>query len=368
MAEPKIPSSNQRAAQRVGPQSEDLSTESQPDKKLQVPNAGRVENDQSPMHSDMSVDSDLNRELFESPIDAEFGDASQGDQDRPRVDLGQLDGTINATYGVPESQTTATGTSANLDHSSQDLSKAIATISQPEWVHDRSDRETNKESTIQKATPHADIPGNLDDNTQHPLQMEMQSIMTPHSTGFAESTPIVGEAIEKRDSSATSQTDIPEANMVDGDEQQGNETHDRTSARPAVQPAGEHTIQRANQMTFMPPPSAPASMLWSLKSSSRAKWLTQKLNDPAIYRRLISVTVILFSQGRAKESKAVGQFTIDLIGEVIWNEELPSFMEAAALPDDKDSIFPLLNQAAEIIKVHDPVSSAFLDGLMSLMD
>ena len=131
------------------------------------------------------------------------------------------------------------------------------------------------------------------------------------------------------------------------------------------------TVPATVQPPAMPPPAAPASMLWSLRPSQRSKQPGEQIHDPSICGRLIAVTVILFRMGKANHASNLGQFTIDLIGKELWDQELPTYMNAPPLDDDNDAILPLLKGTVEILKNPergDLVSAGFLEAIVVLMD
>lgn len=122
------------------------------------------------------------------------------------------------------------------------------------------------------------------------------------------------------------------------------------------------------QHVLMPPPAAPASMLWSIRPSDTARHGDDQTIDGFVYARLISAVVTLFRMGKGKESKAIAQYTIDLIGEKLWKEQLAHYMSIGPEPDDGNWVPMLLSEAAEDLKRVDPVSSGFLSILMGLLD
>ena len=114
----------------------------------------------------------------------------------------------------------------------------------------------------------------------------------------------------------------------------------------------------------MPPPAAPASMLWSLQPSGRVNAAPELIGEPSVFGYLIPVCVILFRQGSAVEARKLGQYTIDLVGKKAWDAELPTYMAAPPLPDDRDQVMPLLRAAVQIVAYYDVTCSAFLDGML----
>ena len=123
-----------------------------------------------------------------------------------------------------------------------------------------------------------------------------------------------------------------------------------------------------DQHVLMPPPAAPASMLWSIRPSDTARHEDDQTTDGFVYARLISAVVTLFRMGKGKESKAIAQYTIDLIGEELWKEQLAHYMSIGPEPDDGNWVPMLLSEAAEDLKRVDPVSSGFLSILMAMLD
>ena len=123
-----------------------------------------------------------------------------------------------------------------------------------------------------------------------------------------------------------------------------------------------------DQHVLMPPPAAPASMLWSIRPSDTARHEDDQTTDGFVYARLISAVVTLFRMGKGKESKAIAQYTIDLIGEKLWKEQLAHYMSIGPEPDDGNWVPMLLSEAAEDLKRVDPVSSGFLSILMAMLD
>ena len=144
-----------------------------------------------------------------------------------------------------------------------------------------------------------------------------------------------------------------------------------TSEEAMASSAPGHLANDNDQPTarnHMPPPAAPASLLWSLKSSGRSKEKVHQIKDPAIGSRLTSSAVILFRLGKAKEAKAVGQFAVDLCGSDVWDESLPHYLDHPRIDDDERNLIPLLQEVASFITAVDPMSSAFLSGMVFLMD
>lgn len=86
---------------------------------------------------------------------------------------------------------------------------------------------------------------------------------------------------------------------------------------------------------LMGPPSAPASLLWSFKASDNAKDAAARQDDPFVCARLVLAIVILFRKGgKASEIKAIGQFTIDLVGEREFYEWLEEYVWEPAMAVD----------------------------------
>ena len=134
-----------------------------------------------------------------------------------------------------------------------------------------------------------------------------------------------------------------------------------------AQQTNQPKAQQRDQSKSMPPPPDEYSVLRSLEPTHRAKPLNEQFKDPYVYCRLISVTVTLFRQGRIREAEALGEFTIDLIGEKAWRKELPTFTSADPLPDANECIITLLTKAAEAIKYHDYFNFAFLSGMIHML-
>ncbi|KAK5172813.1 uncharacterized protein LTR77_002933 [Saxophila tyrrhenica] len=135
------------------------------------------------------------------------------------------------------------------------------------------------------------------------------------------------------------------------------------SVAQASAPAPAPAASASPPHNSMPPPAAPASMLANLKLSSRAD-PEAHLTDPSIAGHLLPPIVILFRMGKASKSKALGQFAIDLIGEALWKQELPTYMNAAPLPSDEEAVNPLLWAAVRIIRMEDAERAGYLEGLL----
>lgn len=121
------------------------------------------------------------------------------------------------------------------------------------------------------------------------------------------------------------------------------------------------------QLGAMPPPAAPASMLYNIRASDTAKSTREQQKDPFVCSRLASAVVTLFRMGKAREAKALGQFAIDLMGEESWDEWLPLYMDEPPGKDDAEWVMTLLGDVAIALKTVDPASSGFLSILMSFM-
>lgn len=149
-------------------------------------------------------------------------------------------------------------------------------------------------------------------------------------------------------------------------------THTVGTSSEDNSPTGPFRSTTNSDCSLMPPPTAPASLLWSLKPSKKAKKVNSEVNglqtDPSIYRRLIAAVVILFRMGKALEAKKLGQYTLDLVGKRAWDEELPTYLGAQQEPGDADAVVPLLEQTVLMIRYYDPASSGYLQGMLSMMD
>ena len=79
-------------------------------------------------------------------------------------------------------------------------------------------------------------------------------------------------------------------------------------------PAADASIQtrQGSETDIMPPPTAPASMLYSLRSSGRARAPNQQITDPQPIAYLVASAVIMFRAGKGREAEKLGQFTIDI--------------------------------------------------------
>jgi hypothetical protein len=139
----------------------------------------------------------------------------------------------------------------------------------------------------------------------------------------------------------------------------------QTSSLQPLQASAVTNGNPSDTATSMPPPVAPASMLWSLQpSNTRSKPADEQLSEPSVIGRLVSACVILFREGSGAEARKLGQFTIDLIGQEAWFEYLRIYMNAAPLPEDREQIMTLLYEAVLFMKHVDLMSSAFLDGML----
>lgn len=120
---------------------------------------------------------------------------------------------------------------------------------------------------------------------------------------------------------------------------------------------------------LMPPPAAPASMLANLKESWRAI-PDKRLTDPSIVGHLLPAIVILFRLGKAKQSEMIGQFAVDLIGEELWRQELPEYLNAPSRKDDEANLQHLLVGAIRIIRMTDSDAerAGYLDGLCAALE
>ena len=138
----------------------------------------------------------------------------------------------------------------------------------------------------------------------------------------------------------------------------------QTSRLQAFQASTATNVNTSDTAASMPPPAAPASMLWSLQPSGRVNAAPELIGEPSVFGYLIPVCVILFRQGSAVEARKLGQYTIDLVGKKAWDAELPTYMAAPPLPDDRDQVMPLLRAAVQIVAYYDVTCSAFLDGML----
>lgn len=156
-----------------------------------------------------------------------------------------------------------------------------------------------------------------------------------------------------------------EEDLVLGDEVQGvgNEQYLNRAAEDLSGGGADNT-----ENGDMPPPNAPASMLYKLRASDMAKKGAEQNDDPFICSHLAVSAVTLFRMGKAKESKAVGQFAVDLLGEERWHEWLLKYMNEPPGEDDERWALPLLSDVATALREEDRSSSGFLSILIELMD
>lgn len=328
----------------------------------------------SPMLSDSPLDPKLERELFGTPLTTEPSLASPDKIPQSKAHHGgigpvsgidQMDGAGTVPNEGPSSQANETYVQDPDDRSQE--SQAVA------MDRTQSDSNTNATTQHEEGSLFSDRAGVTAGISELHLQQQTPVL------AVSEANTSIGDitrSYEEQDSSAGGQP----AGVVEEDKppatvklSNGGDSPNKGACTPTpigltAQQISQMITQKSTQQMLMPPPAAPASMLWTLKPSNRAKWPNEQLHDPAFCRRLIAVAVILFRQGRARDTTALGQFTIDLIGENVWNEELPEYMRAEALSDDNEAVVPLLEQAAEIIRVDDPASSAFLDGMLYMMN
>lgn len=115
---------------------------------------------------------------------------------------------------------------------------------------------------------------------------------------------------------------------------------------------------------LMPPPSAPASMLFTIKPTNA---IGKRHGDPFICTRLIAVAVTLFRQGKAKEAKALAQFTVDTIEGELWIKYLHTYMGSETESVDVTFAHELVEEAREELQKIDPVRAGFLGVLRDLI-
>lgn len=177
--------------------------------------------------------------------------------------------------------------------------------------------------------------------------------------------------------SSSQQTNLVSHNSINVDN--GNDQH-KIASNTSISAAGEtqpqdqadHTSSSSAAVQHQPsmaPPNAPASMLWKMKSSKAAKRDREQRPPPDLFisARLVSVTVTLFRMGKAMSARALGQYTIDLIGEKEYLELLSDYMLAPPLADAPEWIWDLLQGAIINMKGNDPRGAAFLAILVDLI-
>lgn len=118
---------------------------------------------------------------------------------------------------------------------------------------------------------------------------------------------------------------------------------------------------------LMPPPAAPASMLFSLKPSARARPSANLIKDLAIIGRLVAPIVTLFRQGKAEKARALGVFTLDCIGQAAWDEYLAEYMNAPQLQDDEKWVNYFLCEAVILMRPGYPEQAGYLNGMLDTL-
>lgn len=134
----------------------------------------------------------------------------------------------------------------------------------------------------------------------------------PRSTQLDNSTPNGQEQYGEDTTVQADATQTSEPQNIVADQRLPDTTQDQSS--------NDTEKPRLSYNGSMPPPAAPASMLYTLRASVTAKQGSAQVDDPFICSRLALAAVTLFRMGKAKEAKAVGQFGVDLLGEQRWHE------------------------------------------------
>ncbi len=144
--------------------------------------------------------------------------------------------------------------------------------------------------------------------------------------------------------------------QVDGDESMADDTADNATV------TGNQDTQNGalHDSTLMPPPAAPASLLYTIKPSDPSRHLRKGRDDHYHSCRLVLCTVILFRAGQAKEARTLGQFTIDLIGSARWSENLAMYTNAGPDEDEMATLSDNLAHALWMLENFDTVQAGFL--------
>lgn len=260
--------------------------------------------------SESSLDPELSRELFGTPLSADFPATAK------------------------QQQSGLEGNGRSEDHH--------RAVQQPQWDQAQMGAQVKHDSLLFHGKP-APVNGHAIGTF-----IDGASIAAGHDT-LISSLPDVAAISETAEHSISTASDSKHTQ----------------SHGPLAQHAAAIATTRQEQLSSMPPPAAPASMLASITPSNRAKTHRETLTDPSILGRLVPAAVVLFRKGDAMMSKAIAQFTVDLVGKELWDEYLPIYQEAAEEPNDGDAVNGLLQEAIAIIRHYDQESAGFLNGMLS---
>ena len=191
--------------------------------------------------------------------------------------------------------------------------------------------------------------------------------------GSQQAQPYVGSATADQGQRSTKQEPVSTVNMPSPEASASNGVS-RASAEleRSVSPKtnGHHDgtpPPQPSSASLMPPPAAPASMLWNLRPSGRAKPEAGLITDPYIYARLVTTTVILFRHGKAEKARFIGQFTLDCIGQDAWDERLAAYLGRPPLQDDMAAVDILLTEAIIEMRRGFPEECGYLNGMLSVL-
>jgi len=105
----------------------------------------------------------------------------------------------------------------------------------------------------------------------------------------------------------------------------------------------------------MNPPTAPASLLTSLRPSLLAPYSVHDIAlDSFLSARLASVAVTLFRVGRGQDARMLAQYGVDLLGKGAWDSWVQEYLSSEEMPNSMAFMRLLLEEALGVLEPVEP--------------